>query len=130
MGSMVGAAVVRKEDPALLTGRGTYVDDVRLPGTVHMAYVRSYLAHARILSIDTTDAAARPGVLGVWTNADLDGLPPNRSVPGMERPCLARDKVLAADGEMSPVQEGFRQCHGLQCGYCTSGMVMAATGLL
>jgi aerobic carbon-monoxide dehydrogenase small subunit len=37
---------------------------------------------------------------------------------------------LAADGEMSPVQEGFRQCHGLQCGYCTPGMVVAATGLL
>ena len=37
---------------------------------------------------------------------------------------------LAADGELSPVQEGFRQCHGLQCGYCTPGMVMAATGLL
>jgi carbon-monoxide dehydrogenase large subunit len=93
MGSMVGAAVVRKEDPALLTGRGTYVDDVRLPGTVHMAYVRSYLAHARILSIDTTEAAGMPGVLGVWTNADLEGLPPNRSVPGMERPCLAEDRV-------------------------------------
>ena len=37
---------------------------------------------------------------------------------------------LATDGEMSPVQEGFRQCHGLQCGYCTPGMVMAAVGLL
>lgn len=37
---------------------------------------------------------------------------------------------LAGDGELSPVQEGFRQCHGLQCGYCTPGMVMAATGLL
>ena len=37
---------------------------------------------------------------------------------------------LAADGELPPVQEGFRQCHGLQCGYCTPGMVMAATGLL
>lgn len=37
---------------------------------------------------------------------------------------------LAQDGEMSPVQEGFRQCHGLQCGYCTPGMVMAATSLL
>ena len=37
---------------------------------------------------------------------------------------------LAADGEMSPVQQGFQQCHGLQCGYCTPGMVMAATGLL
>ncbi|GAA1866560.1 molybdopterin-dependent oxidoreductase [Pseudonocardia ailaonensis] len=93
MGSMVGAAVVRKEDPALLTGRGTYVDDIRLSGTVHMAYVRSYLAHARILSIDTAEAAAMPGVLGVWTHDDLPGLPPNRSVPGMERPCLATGKV-------------------------------------
>jgi aerobic carbon-monoxide dehydrogenase small subunit len=37
---------------------------------------------------------------------------------------------LATDGRMSPVQEGFRQCHGLQCGYCTPGMVVAATGLL
>ena len=37
---------------------------------------------------------------------------------------------LAENGELSPVQEGFRQCHGLQCGYCTPGMVMAATGLL
>jgi len=37
---------------------------------------------------------------------------------------------LASDGEMSPVQEGFRQCHGLQCGYCTPGMLMSATGLL
>jgi len=93
MGSMVGASVVRKEDPALLTGRGNYVDDIRLSGTVHMVFVRSFTAHARILSIDTADAAAMPGVLGVWTDADLDGLPASRSVPGMERPCLARDRV-------------------------------------
>jgi carbon-monoxide dehydrogenase large subunit len=93
MGSMVGAAVVRKEDPALLTGRGTYVDDIRLSGTVHLAVVRSYTAHARIVSIDTSDAADRPGVLGVWTHADLDGLPPVRSVPGLERPALAADVV-------------------------------------
>jgi carbon-monoxide dehydrogenase large subunit len=93
MGSMVGTVVMRKEDPALLTGRGTYVDDVQLPGTVHMAYVRSYLAHARIVSIDIAAAAAMPGVLGVFTHDDLPGLPPSRSVPGMERPCLATGKV-------------------------------------
>jgi aerobic carbon-monoxide dehydrogenase large subunit len=93
MGSMVGARVVRKEDPALLTGRGTYVDDIRLPGTVHMAFVRSYAAHARIASVDAQDARGRAGVLGVWTAADLEGLPPSRSVPGMERPCLATDTV-------------------------------------
>jgi carbon-monoxide dehydrogenase large subunit len=93
MGSMVGAAVVRKEDPALLTGRGNFVDDIRLSGTVHMAYVRSFTAHATIESIDVAEAAAIPGVLGVWTAADLEGLPPSRSVPGLERPCLATDRV-------------------------------------
>jgi carbon-monoxide dehydrogenase large subunit len=112
MGSMVGTVVMRKEDPALLTGRGTYVDDVQLSGTVHMAYVRSYLAHARIVSIDTTGAAAMPGVLGVWTHDDLPGCrragrcpgwsgrawPPGRSV---RRECVAvvvaTDKYAAAD---------------------------------
>jgi carbon-monoxide dehydrogenase large subunit len=93
VGSMIGAAVVRKEDPALLTGRGAYVDDIRLPGTVHMAYVRSFSAHARVLSVDTGDAANRPGVLGVWSAADLEGLPPIGAAPGLERPCLATDKV-------------------------------------
>ncbi|MBN9101260.1 MAG: molybdopterin-dependent oxidoreductase [Pseudonocardia sp.] len=93
MGSMVGAAVIRKEDPALLTGRGNYVDDIRLSGTVHMAYVRSFSAHAMIDGIDAAEARAVPGVLGVWTAADLAGMPANRSVPGMERPCLAVDRV-------------------------------------
>ncbi|MGK5169761.1 xanthine dehydrogenase family protein molybdopterin-binding subunit [Geodermatophilus sp. CPCC 205761] len=93
MASMVGAAVVRKEDPALLTGRGRFVDDIQLPGTVHMAYVRSVQAHARITGIDTSAARDMPGVLGVWTAADLPGLPHARSIPGMERPCLASDTV-------------------------------------
>ena len=93
MGSMIGAAVVRKEDPALLTGRGRFVDDIHLPGTLHMAYARSHLAHARIVSIDTSEAAALSGVLGVWTHDDLPGLPPSRSLPGIERPCLAKGKV-------------------------------------
>jgi carbon-monoxide dehydrogenase large subunit len=91
--SMVGATVVRKEDPALLTGRGRYVDDLQLPGTLHMAYVRSSQAHARITGIDTEAARDLPGVLGVWTAADLPGLPNTRSIPGMERPCLATDTV-------------------------------------
>lgn len=93
MASMVGATVVRKEDPALLTGRGRYVDDIQLPGMAHMSYVRSVEAHARINSIDTADARDMPGVLGVWTAADLGGLPNTRSIPGMERPCLASDVV-------------------------------------
>src|SRR4249920_800935 len=93
MGSLVRQALVRKEDPALLTGRGRFVDDIVLPGTVHMAYVRSYLAHARMVSVDTTAAATMPGVLGVWTHGDLPGVPASRSAPGMERPCLATGRV-------------------------------------
>src|SRR3954469_24848865 len=100
MGSMVGTVVMRKEDPALLTGRGTFVDDVQLSGTVHMAYVRSYLAHARIVSIDTTGAAAMPGVLGVWTHDDLPGLPPSgapRGAGGARRLAPRRPAGAAAE---------------------------------
>jgi aerobic carbon-monoxide dehydrogenase large subunit len=90
---LVGTAVLRKEDPPLLTGRGHFVDDIRQPGMVVMAYVRSYVAHATITGIDAEEARSMPGVLGVWTAADLPGLPFVRSVPGMERPCLATDAV-------------------------------------
>jgi aerobic carbon-monoxide dehydrogenase large subunit len=90
---LIGAPVLRKEDPPLLTGRGRYVDDIRLPGMVSMVYVRSPEAHARITGIDAEAARSMPGVLGVWTAADLPGLPFVRSVPSMERPCLATDAV-------------------------------------
>lgn len=93
MAPLIGTSVLRKEDPPLLTGRGQYVDDLRLAGMVTMIYVRSQVAHARILSIDVETARAMPGVLGVWTAADLPELPNVRSVPTMERPCLAKDTV-------------------------------------
>lgn len=66
----VGARVARSEDPRLLTGRGTYLADIRLPGEQHAAFVRSPVAHARIKGIDTAEAAALPGVRLVWTGAD------------------------------------------------------------
>ncbi len=93
MESLVGTSVLRKEDPPLLTGRGQYVDDLRLPGMVTMVYVRSQVAHAKVLSIATEEARGMPGVLGVWTAADLPGVPNVRSVPTMERPPLAVDVV-------------------------------------
>jgi carbon-monoxide dehydrogenase large subunit len=68
----VGAPVLRKEDPELLTGQSRYVDDLALPGMVWMAVVRSPHAHARIRSIDTSAASALPGVLAVLTAADLE----------------------------------------------------------
>ena len=67
----LGAIVKRKEDPALLTGKGHFVDDIGLPGTLHAAFVRSAHAHARIRGIDTSAARAVPGVHLVLTFADL-----------------------------------------------------------
>lgn len=66
-----GERVTRNEDPRLLTGRGTFVDDIRLPGMLHGALLRSPHAHARVLHIDTTKAKASPGVVAVYTRDDL-----------------------------------------------------------
>ncbi|MGH9245587.1 MAG: xanthine dehydrogenase family protein molybdopterin-binding subunit [Acidimicrobiales bacterium] len=67
----VGTRVLRKEDPELLTGEARYIDDLVIPGALWLTMVRSPYAHARITSIDTSDAAAMPGVRGVFTGADL-----------------------------------------------------------
>ncbi len=68
---MMGARVRRREDPALLTGRGRYTDDIHLSGMLEAAFVRSSHAHARIRGIDTAAAAAMPGVFGILTARDL-----------------------------------------------------------
>ncbi len=82
----VGASVRRKEDPRLITGSSTYVDDVDLAGTLHIAIVRSRDAHATITNIDTSAALATPGVVAVYTGADLGrilkGLPTARGEGG------------------------------------------------
>ncbi|MCU1427392.1 MAG: hypothetical protein JWL83_1392 [Actinomycetia bacterium] len=69
---MIGARTLRREDPRLLTGRGSYLADHDVPGLCHIALWRSPVAHARIRSIDTAAAAALPGVVAVLTQADLD----------------------------------------------------------
>jgi len=66
-----GHAVRRVEDPALVQGQGRYTDDVSLPGQTWLVFVRSDRAHARIVAIDRTQAAAVPGVLALYTGADL-----------------------------------------------------------
>src|SRR6185437_13458129 len=77
----IGRRMPRDEDPALLTGRGNYVSDMRLPGMAQLAFVRSTHAHARIRSIDVERARALPGVIGVYTAADLAAI--MRPMPGM-----------------------------------------------
>ena len=103
MNNWIGRAVVRREDPALLTGRGQYVDDVSPPGTLHAFVVRSPVAHARIDSVDVTEARAAPGVVAVFTAADLNGLGPLPGAEGLPPgsrnpvyPVLAAAKVLWA----------------------------------
>jgi carbon-monoxide dehydrogenase large subunit len=67
-----GASIKRSEDPRILTGAGRYVDDIKLPGMLHAAFVRSPLAHGQVLSVDVTAARALPGVIAVLTGADLE----------------------------------------------------------
>ena len=68
----VGQPVLRNEDPALVQGRGRYTDDVNAPGQVYMAMVRSSVAHGTIRSIDVSAARAMPGVIAIYTGADLE----------------------------------------------------------
>lgn len=68
-----GSGIRRREDPRLMTGTGTFTDDIALPGMVHAAILRSPYAHARITRIDTGRARGAPGVLGVYTAADTEG---------------------------------------------------------
>ena len=69
--TMIGAKIHRREDPRLVSGHGRYVDDMTRPGMVHMAVVRSPLAHAKIKSIDPSKAKKAPGVVAVYTYADF-----------------------------------------------------------
>ena len=97
-----GQSLKRFEDHRLLTGQGSYVDDLKLPGMLHAAVLRSPHAHARVISIDATAALSLPGVVSVVTAPDLaEGLPnvPTRSstdadeLSPPEHPTLAADKV-------------------------------------
>jgi carbon-monoxide dehydrogenase large subunit len=70
----VGARVHRVEDRRILTGAGRFLDDVRLPGLLHAAFVRSSVPHARLRSVDVDAARAADGVVDVFTAADLAGI--------------------------------------------------------
>ncbi len=92
----IGRSVRRREDDRLVRGDGRYVADLRHPGELHVAFVRSPLAHARVLSIDAAEAVARPGVGGVFTAQDLPRGPmppflwdrPNEKLVGPLRPFM------------------------------------------
>jgi carbon-monoxide dehydrogenase large subunit len=106
-GGYIGAPIPRREDARLLTGRGTFVDDLEMPGVAHAAMVRSPHAHARVRRVDAAAALALPGVLAVVTAADIADIQkpwPARMpspVPGTTvrhgvRHTLPRDKIRHA----------------------------------
>jgi len=97
----LGARVRRREDPRLITGAGTYLDDLRPPGQCHLVFVRSYLPNATIASIDVAAAREAPGVLAVVTAVDLKESPtfPVSGPKGSrlpERPLLNQHQVSFA----------------------------------
>ena len=97
-----GSGIRRREDPRLITGSATYTHDIVLPGMVHAVMLRSSHAHARITRIDTERAKAAPGVLAVYTGADIEGalqpmpcawLLPDSDLKIAGYPCIASDVV-------------------------------------
>ena len=118
--TLVGKRIRRREDPRLITGTATYLDDVKMPGMYHACVVRSPHAAARIGNVDVKPALERPGVVAVFTGDDVKNLAPVPCVaqlPGLRNPqhhvlaqnrvyfvghpvavVVARDRYLAADG--------------------------------
>lgn len=97
-----GSGIRRREDPRLISGSAQYTDDITLPGMLYAAMLRSPHAHARIKSIDVDAAKSAPGVVAVYTAADIKGelnpmpcawLLPNSGLTVAEYPCLAKDVV-------------------------------------
>src|SRR5688500_3183088 len=97
-GSMIGRSVPRLEDGPLITGRGRFIADLNFPGQLHMRIVRSSHAHARLLAIDAEAARGAPGVVGVWTAADIADVPPiDFRDPSAAKLTPYRQPVLAKD---------------------------------
>ncbi len=104
---LVGQRVKRREDPRLVRGRGTYVDDVKIHGLRHLAFKRSDIAHGRIRSVDTRAAAAMDGVEAVFTGAEiagfLDPMPIGTPFPSPEHRAVAVDTVRFVGDPVSVV---------------------------
>src|SRR5262249_60711732 len=71
---LLGSSIKRREHPRFITGQGHYTDDLKLAGMTYAAFVRSPHAHARIRRIDTAAARSHPGVVAVFTGADMTGV--------------------------------------------------------
>ena len=122
---LVGQRVKRREDPRLIQGRGTYVDDVKIPGMQHLAFKRSDIAHGRIRSIDTRVAGAMDGVEATFTGAQVAGflapMPIGTPYPSPEHRAVAVDTVrfvgdpvavvVACDRYVARTEPARAACH-------------------
>jgi len=104
--TMLGAPIKRREDPRLITGQATYVDDIKLHGMLHMAVLRSPYGHARINSINTETARNHPGVLAVYTAEDLKGAVGNIAI------AVPLGKIAEGMGNRGALAEGKVRFYG------------------
>ena len=112
MTSYIGKDVGRLEDHRFVTGTGTYMADVRLPGLADVCFVRSVWPHARILAVDASAAVQLDGVAGVLTAADLDGvtLPFTRQFYSAIDPILVTEYGLRIGPYRAPSWPEIRSC--------------------
>jgi carbon-monoxide dehydrogenase large subunit len=116
-----GSGIRRREDPRLITGTARYTDDITLPGMAHAAILRSPHGHARVKRIDTSRAKEAPGVVAVFTGADIEGvlkpipclwLVPNSELKAAPFPAIAKDVVhFVGDAVAVVVAESPHQAH-------------------
>src|SRR5438105_593678 len=104
--AMLGSPIKRREDPRLITGQATYVDDIKLYGMLHMSVLRSPYGHARINSINTEAARKYPGVIAVFTADDLKGVVGNIAV------AVPLGLVEKGMGVRGPLAEGKVRFYG------------------
>ena len=102
----IGRPMRRVEDKRLITGQGRYAGDIKLDGTLHMAFARSPLPHARIEAIDTSAAKAMPGVVAVWTASDLPEVAPGLSDFGPAG-IVERGRPILTGGEVHYVGDAY-----------------------
>ena len=104
--AMLGSPIKRREDPRLITGQATYVDDIKLLGMLHMSVLRSPYGHARINSINTEAARNHPGVVAVYTAEDL------KSAVGNIAIAVPLGKIAEGMGARGALAEGKVRFYG------------------
>ncbi len=104
--AMLGSPIKRREDPRLITGQATYVDDIKIPGMLHMSVLRSPYGHARITSINTEAARNHPGVVAVYTAQDLKGVVGNIAI------AVPLGHIANGMGTRGPLAEGKVRFYG------------------